>query len=176
MGVAVLRDMMEKHYHEIKETFKRNSKAHGFTFSEDIFSDSYLKCHEALKNKIMTEDEIIRYLWISFANNTKKSYRDAKHHLDIVEFMEDNDIPDTLYDERRYELTDIIIKSIKSKFSKEEVDAWYMHFTQNKNYEDLKQMGYTFNFHNVFRNINNYIKKTLPRENENFKTLLNEIM
>jgi hypothetical protein len=176
MGVAVLRDMMERRYHEIKATFKRNSKAQGFKFSEDVFSESYLKCHEALKTKNMTEDEIIKYLWMSFVNNTRKAYRDIKHHVDIVEYLEDNDIPDTVYDERRYKIADTIVNSVKNKFEKEEFDAWCMHFVNNKSYEELKEMGYTFNFHNVFRNINNYIKKTLPKEDNEYCTILHEII
>lgn len=176
MGVAILRDMIEKHYHEIKDTFQRNSKAQGFVFNEDIFSESYLKCHEALKDRTMTEDEIIRYLWMSFVNNTRKAYRDTKYHLDITEYLEKYDTPYTTYDESKFKIVDIVVNAVRTKFKKDEFDAWYKHFVENKNYAELSNMGYTFNFHNVFRNINNYIKKTLPKENSEYKTLITELL
>jgi hypothetical protein len=95
---------------------------------------------------------------------------------DIVDFLEENDIPDISYDERRYITVDIILDAIKKEFDENEVKAWYMHFAENKSYEDLIKLGYSFNFHNVFRNINNYIKNKLPKINREYKNLITEIL
>lgn len=176
MGANVLRDVMERRYHEIKTLFKRASKTHGLRFSEDTFSDSYIKCYNALQTKTLTEQEVIKYLWSAFVNNTKKTYRNIKYNIDIVDFLEENDIPDISYDERRYITVDIILDAIKKEFDENEVKAWYMHFAENKSYEDLIKLGYSFNFHNVFRNINNYIKNKLPKINREYKNLITEIL
>ena len=47
-----------------------------------------------------------------------------------------------------------------------------MEMTEDdKNY--VIEMGYNdINFHNLFRQINSYIKNKLPKENENYKSLL----
>lgn len=174
MGVAVLRDMMEKRYHEIKSLFKRASKTYGYNFNEDIFSEVYIKCFNALQTKNMSEIEITKYLWTAFINNTKKESKKTIYTIDIVEFLENDDVEDITYDETRYKAVDIIIENVKAKFNKAEFDAWYLHFMENKTYEELKILGYDFNFHNVFRNINNFIKIKLPKMNKEFKTIIKE--
>jgi hypothetical protein len=53
---------------------------------------------------------------------------------------------------------------------------WYLHFAENKDYEDLKNMGYIdTNFHNLFRNINNSIKNKLPKINKDYNNIIQEI-
>jgi uncharacterized phage-associated protein len=115
-------------------------------------------------------------IYIFFLNKNKKTHRNIKYNIDIVDFLEENDIPDISYDERRYMTVDIILDAIKREFEDDEVKAWYLHFAENKTYDELVKMGYdNINFHNSFRNINNYIKNQLPRENKKFKNIVKEI-
>lgn len=179
MGANVFRDMMEKNYHEIKTLFKKASKAHHFVFSEDTFSEAYIKCYKALQKKTneMDEKEVLRYFWLAFVNNTRKGYRKTKYSIDITELLEsDEDIPDSVYDETKFKAVDILIEHVKQEFTEDEFKAWYLHFAENKSYEDLKEMGYNFNFHNVFRNINNYVRNKLPKENLEFNNILKDLL
>lgn len=176
MGVILLHEIMEKRFHEIKENFKRASAKNNIVFNEDIFIDTYIKCCEQLKNKEMNESQIIQYFWVSFVNNIKKSYRKSINNVKKVEVEEALGVIDEVYDDRRCKVYDIIIKHVKSNFTKEEYNMWYLHFVENKSYEELTNMGYTgVNFHNIFRSINHYIKTKLPKENKEYNTIIKEI-
>lgn len=182
MGVNLLREIMEKRFHEIKNNFKRASARHNLVFDDDIFIDTYIKCSEFLINKKMTEEQVIQYFWTAFVNNIKKTYRKSKYKLVKIELEENgnlipeiNDIIDEPYDDRRYRIFDTIIENIKQKFSEDEYNAWYLHFVENKTYEELNKLNYNMNFHNVFRNINNYIKIKLPKENQEYKMLIDDV-
>lgn len=124
----------------------------------------------------MTEKETIKYLWSAFVNNTRKGYRKIKYTIDITELLESDDIPDSTYDETKFKAVDILIEYVKQNFSKEEFTAWYLHFAENKSYEELNKMGYNFNYHNLFRNINNHIKNKLPKENQEYNTIIKDML
>jgi ATP-dependent Lon protease len=175
MGGVTLNGILEKRFHEIILNFKKASRRHNITFNEDIFMDTYIKCCERLNEKDLDENQIIQYFWVSFVNNTKKSYRNNKITVDIDEYEEVLDIIDEPYDDRRLRVYDIITKYVETKFP-DDYKMWYLHFAENKSYNELKKLGYeNVNFHNVFRNINNYIKNNLPKQNKEYKTIINEI-
>ena len=124
----------------------------------------------------MNETQIIQYFWVSFVNNTKKEYRKKQYKVEKVEIEEAEYVLDEPYDDRRTCIYETIIDNVKNKFNKNEFESWFLHFTENKSYEELTQMGYiNINFHNVFRNINNYIKNKLAKENNEYKNIINEI-
>jgi hypothetical protein len=105
-----------------------------------------------------------------------KTYRKTKYSIDKIEIAEEADnILDENYDDRRFNAVDIILDSVKKRFNNDEYTAWYLHFAENKSYEELAKLGYNFNFHNIFRNINNYVRNKLPKENEQFKNIITEI-
>ena len=176
MREVTLDEILEKRFHEIIFNFQKASRKNGIVFNEDIFMDTYIKCSKKLNDKNMNETQIIQYFWTAFVNNTKKSYRDKKTHIDIDEYEEILDIIDEPYDDRRCKVYDIITKYVEDNFTKEEYKTWFLHFVENKSYNDLINMGYNnINFHNVFRNINNHIKNNLPKENKEYKEIINEI-
>lgn len=176
MGVISLRDIIEKRYHEIKNNFIRASKKNHFVFSEDTFIDTYIKCCDLLETMNLNEKETLNYFWAAFVNNSKKTYRKTKYSIDKIEIAEEADnILDENYDDRRYNAVDIILDNVKKRFNNDEYTAWYLHFAENKSYEELAKLGYNFNFHNIFRNINNYVRNKLPKENEQFKNIITEI-
>jgi hypothetical protein len=188
MGVVTLQYIMEKDFHNIKTKFKRASLKNGIIFDEDIFIDTYLKCCDYLKDTNMDEKQIIQYYWVSFVNNTKKEAKkkiykveetyieDSLQNDDDSEYINELEIIDETYDDRRYRVYDFIIDYVKNNFDEQSFKSWYLHFVNNIDYEKLKSMGYTnINFHNVFRNINNAIKNKLPKENKEYKTIIKEI-
>ena len=176
MGVILLQEIMEKRFHEIRENFKRASAKNDMVFSDDVFIDTYITCCEHLKNNNMNESQIIQYFWVSFTNNIKKSYRKSINNVNKVDIEEAYDVIDETYDDRRVKAYDIIIEHVKSQFSKEEYEVWHHHFINGKSYEELINMGYCkVNFHNIFRNINHYIKTKLPKENKEFAIIIKEI-
>jgi hypothetical protein len=173
MGALLLRDIMETEFDNIQNNFKRGLSKSGYTFDYDVFIDTYIKCSETLKNKELTREQIIQYLWVSFLNNTKLEHNKTKKIIK-VDIEEANNIIDEPYDEQRYEICDIIINFVKTNFSAIEYNMWYSHFVLNKSYKELEKMGYkNVNFHNIFRQINSKIKNKLPEKNINYKTLIN---
>ena len=175
MGAVLLREIMKTRFHEIQNNFKCASKKMGYTFDYDIFIETFIKCDEKLKNKNVTEEQIIQYFWVSYSNNLKKEFN-RKSKISIVGLEEASEIIDEPYDDRRTFIYETMMKHIETNFKPHEVKAWYLHFAENKTYDELVKMGYdNINFHNSFRNINNYIKNQLPRENKKFKNIVNEI-
>ena len=57
-------------YDTIKEEFKNKSKKYGLRFNEDIYSDTMLKCYEAIQKDEGKEIDVIAYFWTSFKYNT----------------------------------------------------------------------------------------------------------
>ena len=104
----------------------------------------------------------------------RKNFRVSKYTPKLRELkQEDESIIDYEYDDSKYELYDIIINSVTNRFGENNTNIWKLHFVDNKSYNDLFEMGYNeINFHNLFRQINFYIKNILPKENERAKILL----
>ena len=173
MKLNILENTVSLYYDTIKTNFKIACGKNNIKFDDDLFNDTYLKCFYALDNKDISEENAIRYFWVAYSNNEKKKYRTSKYTPKINELDEkivyDADIENN---EDRYIIFDILVNSVTKKFGEEITNAWLLHFTDNKTYDELKNMGYkTLNFHNVFRRINAYIKKTLPKENSMFKEM-----
>lgn len=178
MGGVSLQDVMGKRFREIKRNFQRASFRNGFKFDEDVFIDTYIKCCEHLKNTDMDEKQLIQYYWVSFVNNMKKEYRQKFYRIEEVEIKDEEEIEiiDENYDDRREKVYDYIISHVKENFDNDSFKMWYLHFAENKDYEDLKNMGYIdTNFHNLFRNINNSIKNKLPKINKDYNNIIQEI-
>lgn len=175
MGAILLRNIMEKHFYEIQANFKRASAKNGYVFDYDIFIETYEKCNTILANKEMTKEQILQYFWVAYLNNIKKD-QIKQSKITKVDIEEAEEIIDEPYDNRRLLVHDAIVKYVEANFTKDEFKAWYLHLTENKTYEELKEMGYTnINFHNTFRNITNHIKNKLPKENKQYKNIVKEI-
>ena len=171
--MGTFNSVLEADFDTIKRNFRLACMKHNLMFNEDIFIDTYIKCVIALQDKDMTNISHISYFWTAYANNLRKSQRVSKFkpkscvitdiHSATTEYEED--FKDLLYD--------IIQIAVDSKFGTGVTNIWKLHFIDNKTYEELELMGYEgINFHNLFRQINFYIKNILPKENEVFKKLL----
>ena len=77
------------------------------------------------------------------------------------------------YNDNFFKLCEFLKNAVIAKFGKEKYKIWSLHFINHKSYSDLINMGIeNINFHNLFRQINSYLKNTLPKENKDFKKLL----
>ena len=82
---------------------------------------------------------------------------------------------DKKYNDNYFKLCDIVKNAIIEKFGKEVFRVWSLHFIKHKSYKELEMMGINnINFHNLFRQVNFYVKTTLPKNNKDFRKLLNE--
>lgn len=175
MGVILLSEIMKDKFHEIMSNFKRASAKNNIIFDYDIFVETYIKCNETLKNKNFTKEEMIQYFWVAFNNNMKK-YLINNSKYSLVDLEEAAEVLDEPYDDRRTIVYETIIDFVKTNFKENEFKAWYLHFAENKSYEELVKIGYNnMNFHNLFRNINNQIKNKLPKENKKYKSIVKEM-
>lgn len=176
MRVNVLEQIITNNYDTIKTNFKIACGKKNIIFDDDLFNDTYLNCFHALNEKDISEKNAIQYFWTAYSNNNRKKYRTSKYipKLNVLDEKYDN-ICDIEYDENKYQIFDILIKSVTNKFGNENSNLWQLHFIENKTYNQLKEMGHkTINFHNLFRQINSYIKNILPKENRHFKKLIYE--
>lgn len=81
------------------------------------------------------------------------------------------------YNDNFFKLFDMVKNAVINKFGLDNFKVWSLHFINHKSYEELKTMGMeNINFHNLFRQINFYIKNTLPKDNKKFKKLLDETL
>lgn len=184
MGANLLRDIVEKRFPELQTNFKRAATRNAIIFDEDVFIDTYIKCCEQLEDTKMDEKQIIQYFWVSFLNNVRKEYRKKSYLVEKIDindaFFEENSEEveplDEPYDDRRYKIYDTIVNYVKTIYGEDAFKAWFLHFADNKSYDELEELGYTnMNFHNIFRNINNSVKNKLPKENKEYNTIIKEI-
>ena len=71
------------HYNHLKFKYINFCKEHNYVFDEDIFSDTILKCYEAINKKGKLEDTtdqgIQNYFFISFKMNLKREGQYARN-------------------------------------------------------------------------------------------------
>lgn len=152
--------IISESFYEIYENFKIGLKRRGLKFDDDIFSDSYLKCVETLKNKELTKKEAIKYLWVAYINRLKmpdkikfESFDSIKHNIEDEEY--DNDID---------EIYNILFIYLRKNFSEKLIEAWRLHFEKGLTYKELKDMGYDYNFNPEFKKIIRYIRNKLLKD------------
>lgn len=156
-----------KYFYEIKSNFQSGLKKRGLRFDEDIFSDSYLKCCETLGDKEMTKKEALKYFWVAYINRLK-----TPDKIKFESFEDSNIIDDDEYDHEIDELYNILMEFLNKKFDNRLVEAWRLHFEKGIKYDDLRKLGYDFNFNPEFKKIMRYIRNKLSNESSRYKELV----
>ena len=175
--MSTFNSVLEVDFETIKRNFRKACNSHNLIFDEDIFVDTYIKCVIALGDKDMSNASHISYFWTAYANNLRKSKRTSKFTPKLCEITDTYSAPTEYEEDLKDKLFDIIQIAVDSKFGTGVTNIWKLHFIENKTYEELELMGYEgVNFHNLFRQINFYIKNTLPKNNEKIKNLFKEIL
>lgn len=118
-------------YDSIKARFKEWTGLNNMMFDEDVFHDTILKCETTLKDKEITEEQAIRYLWKAYQTNAIRETRYVRNRN--RERLEDNmNIPDT---ERRS--AEDIINSLKRFISEEDL-ALFLKYAEKDLPEDSR--------------------------------------
>lgn len=142
----------------------------------DLFNDSFIKCYNVIKDRNFDEESTIKYFITVLSNTFKKTKKMNVEFEDVYAVNEEEIYEFENHSEVRFEICDIINNSVKNKFGELKHYVWKLHFVDNKSYDELKEMGYdNINFHNLFRQINSYIKNKLPKENEKYKSLIEKV-
>ena len=142
----------------------------------DLFNESFIKCYDTIKDKNFDEETTVKYFTTVLSNNFKKHGKKTTQFLDVYAVDEDDIYKIENHCEDRYEVCDIINECVKKEFGERKHLIWKLHFMEHRTYDDLIKLGYTdVNFHNLFRQINAYIKTRLPKENEEYRLLLNKL-
>lgn len=135
-------------YDSIKNQFRKQIKAEGIRFDEDIFGDTILKCQEMFEDKEISRDDAIGYFWKSFRVNTirEKKYHRNSHRCEMQEYdaatLDDGGI-----------LLNNTIKGIRKRFGKKDLN----NFLRHADGETYKSIGMTFS-KKRYSEIKEYVK------------------
>lgn len=166
-----------KNLDEIKKNFAIGLKRLGFKFDEDLFIDVCMKCDLTLKDKEMTKEDCIKYLWTAY-NNTLRSRESRKQ----IELMIDEDVySDNLSYNDEYDMNidiicNIIQTSIRKRFGEIIYNIWFDHIFNSKTYKDLINVYGERNYMGLFRKINKFIKEKLPKLNKEYKERIEDFL
>lgn len=150
---------ISKRFFEIRNNFKIKILHLGFCFDEDIFSETLLKCNEALSKYSLNNDNMLFYFWRAFKNNTLRDLTYSRNKLrsefpiDVIEKVEVNIIDE--YFEK-------ISRQIIQNFGYEAYNSLILH-TNGMPYETLCNITNINNLKYRFRRIREYIRQRLPK-------------
>lgn len=158
-GMGIFADLISEDFDNIKKSFINRSKSAGYTFDEDLFMDSYINCQIKLSDKQMTKIECVKYFWVAYHNKLRTPHQ----KLQTIELTPDIEKTYSYNDDSYQEIIESkynkIIDILKKKYDIRLIDAWVLHMCEHKTYRELYDMGYTFNFKNNFKQINQYLRK-----------------
>lgn len=143
-----------ENFEKIKKTFKNMIKKQGYDFNEDVFMDTIIKCDNKLKGKNLKYDEIIKYLWMAFKNNTLRELNYFRNNSTDV-------FPENLLEEPKdntlfYKVSRIII----DEFGVDMYKAFILH-ANGVTYNELDNMYDIPDIKYVFRKIREYVREKL---------------
>lgn len=148
-------------YDTIKEEFKNKSKKYGLRFNEDIYSDTMLKCYEAIQKDDGKEIDVIAYFWTSFKYNMiNEGKKWINHTVDEIPELSEFDEGLTSLEDR--ELLDCLTSYLYRHFRNEVVDMYFEHangaaykdLTDEKNFDKLD-----YTFRKIRKKIDDFKKK-----------------
>lgn len=144
-------------------------------FDEDIFMDTLVKCMHSFKNPSPTNDDVDRYFWSAFRQNTYTSIsRDRLRNRVNIETLPES-IDESEYDETIDDIANMMEEEIRSTFGDNVYEAWALHVCENKTYKELDRLGYEgMNYHNEFRQIKRYMTGKFLKKNIKFHKLVKE--
>lgn len=166
--------MVGKDIDRIKNCFRKGLLKFNASFDEDVFSDTMLKCYDKLQNTKITNDVAMRYFWISFKNNTLKTYDRYRNRYTIVSNVSGDTI-DEPYDNRCDVLFEIISDYVAMEYGADVAWLWKKHVLEGATYEDLQKETNVENLHYRFRKIRDYVRTELPKINDEFREIINEL-
>lgn len=153
-------NVVAKNFDKIKASFAKRANNLGLDFDEDLFMDTFIKCDTTLKNKQFTEQEYIQYFWKAYVNGSKTPPKITTVSLDdpnrgsIVPDLPSPYNPDV---DRKYQE---ICEKLGNKFEEHYIQAFLLHYAEDKSYKELEELGYNFKHNNIFKRMMKYIKNS----------------
>lgn len=150
-------NVIAKNFEPIKQSFILMSKQHGFSFDEDLFMDAFIKCEASLKNKTLSDQEYIKYFWTAYKNHIISAFKPSSSEVDervLPHLFHTYDISiDYKYEH--------VTATLGKKFDTYYIQAFMLHYADNKSYKELIELGYSFKHNNIFKRMMKYLKTTM---------------
>lgn len=114
---------LNNHYNELYFKYRQFCKEKGYTWDEDIFQDTILKCYEAIERKgcliDTTPQGIENYFFISFKMNLKREGQYARNMKRDMNYTTDevNQLYEDWYDNNKDDARTKIINDLYKDFS-----------------------------------------------------------
>lgn len=147
-------------FYEIKHSFKTKISRLGLAFDEDIFSDTLVKCNDALSKRSLGSNKMIFYFWSAFKNNTLRDLNYSRNKLR-------GEFPEDVIDEIDFETVTEDFEKISRMVILEFGDEMYEYFVLHANgmpYEKLYQLSKIDNLKYRFRRIREYVRENFSKE------------
>lgn len=171
-------DVVAEKFEDIKKNFKAGAKKKGYEWDEDLLSDAILSCYNSLKDKKLSVEEILKYLWVSYINKYKNKYRRDQRLKYVDEW---NDDEWGIMDESEYqgdvdEIYNSINSGLEDKYGVRSAFIWNEHVCQGKTQNEIKKMGMkgVDNYMYFTRKIKRYINNHIIKEDRRLKELIRE--
>jgi hypothetical protein len=167
-------EIIAENFEEICRNFKTGLAKVGYPYDEDLMQDAYVSCHCALKGKLMTKQEAIKYYWTSYINKYKTFI--AKQHetlsYDDVD-MDLYDIEDKEYNTSIDDAYNVVINELYDMYGVKKTTMWEAYITKNKELKQIYGEDYKkYKFANITKQIKRYINKHVLKSNRELQEIL----
>lgn len=177
MNKSYFKDIIAENFSEIYRNFQIGLTQKGYKYDEDIMSDAYLSCCNALKDRLVTKSEAIKYYWTAYINKFKTAMS-KQNFIVSIEDMDENedvpDVPDSQYDETIDDIYKLITFDLQDKYGVRDACIWELHSLHGMTSKSIRDMGYIkeTNLAYLSKKMKRYIKNHIIRENSKLKELI----
>lgn len=165
-------NIIAEYYNEIKRKFISGLKDKGYKFDEDILSDTFISCNTALKEKLLTKEEAVKYFWTSYINKIKSQpARNIIYMDEITPINEEDEYIE--YDEfgavSEYNMDidniyNYILDKVEEKFGIDIVNVWTKHVCDNKKISELREEYNDVNVEYQIKKVRKYVDKLIKTD------------
>lgn len=138
MYTGTFSEIVGKDYDTIKNIFINRSNNKSLLWCEDTFHDVIIKCIERFEDKIISNEEAIKYSWTAYVN-TLLNYME-KSNLEIEfdeELDEEYNIEDSCYNIDIDDMYNTILLDVKQTFGSSGVNT-IINYLNNEKIQDKK--------------------------------------
>lgn len=173
MNKKCFQDIVAEDFTEICRNFQLGLPKKGFQYDEDVMSDVYLSCFNALKDKLLTKEEAIKYYWTAYINKMKTIASKQNFIVSFEDVLEE-DIEDVPYNNSTDSIYQIITNELQDKFGVRTAIIWELHACHGMTTKEIKNMGYVkdTNLAYLSKKMKRYIKNHIIQENEKLKEII----
>ena len=174
---------ISEHYDELKAKYRTFCGLNGYNWDEDIYSDTILKCYDAIAKKGYLNDTtsqgIENYMFISFKLNVKREGQYARNQKRDLNITSDNinGVYEEWYNEnnttsRAKLLTDLwkdfstlyIMNEVESNFPAEDFYLFKLKTLCNMTYKEVQDKTNEKRVRQRIVNIKNWLKANVKKD------------